>query len=337
MRIEFKGPGDTGLLTALAAAIGCKLQGNTLVLPSKTGSGYVRGYHFNGAIKMMVHRFTLKKDVTLRRPARHNSRHRITLSFHQVFSAITGETKSRLLPGSHVQQLPSVQVTSGDMDFEIFFPAGTAIHTIIITIQVELLKELLNGREGHALLQTIVTGAQPYLYEAIISPAIRDAAGDIVQAAVPEQLQDFYCRVKAEELVCLFFAELIKRESRLSLPLHTEDVKKIYSVRDALLADISVPPSLPALARMAGMSESKMKRLFRQIFGNSIYNYYQHLRMKEAAYLIKEKKQSVSETGYRLGFTNLSHFTRLFEKHLGMKPKKYALAHLKAGTGDTAQ
>lgn len=75
------------------------------------------------------------------------------------------------------------------------------------------------------------------------------------------------------------------------------------------------------------MSESKLNRVFRQIFGNSIYNYYQNLRVNEAAYLIKEEKLSVSEAGYRLGFTNLSHFTRIFERHLGLKPKKYAQHH----------
>lgn len=31
---------------------------------------------------------------------------------------------------------------------------------------------------------------------------------------------------------------------------------------------------------------------------------------------------------YQLGFSNLSHFSRLFEKHIGMKPKKYS-AHIK--------
>ena len=46
--------------------------------------------------------------------------------------------------------------------------------------------------------------------------------------------------------------------------------------------------------------------------------------MNEAAYLIREEKLSVSETGYRLGFSNLSHFSRIFEKHIGMKPKKYS-------------
>lgn len=45
--------------------------------------------------------------------------------------------------------------------------------------------------------------------------------------------------------------------------------------------------------------------------------------MKEAARLLKEEKLSVSEVGYQLGFTNLSHFSRIFKKHIGMNPKQY--------------
>ncbi|UOQ68867.1 helix-turn-helix domain-containing protein [Hymenobacter volaticus] len=64
-----------------------------------------------------------------------------------------------------------------------------------------------------------------------------------------------------------------------------------------------------------------MRQLFQQVFGASLYNYFQAARMEEAkrqlAYL------SVSEVGYKLGFTNLSHFARLFAKHHGLTPKKY--------------
>ncbi|RFM27659.1 helix-turn-helix transcriptional regulator [Deminuibacter soli] len=63
--------------------------------------------------------------------------------------------------------------------------------------------------------------------------------------------------------------------------------KAIYTIRDTIVSDLSTPPNLRALTTASGMSESKMQRLFRQIFGNSIYNYYQLLRIKEAAYLIR--------------------------------------------------
>jgi AraC-like DNA-binding protein len=48
--------------------------------------------------------------------------------------------------------------------------------------------------------------------------------------------------------------------------------------------------------------------------------------MQEAARLLNEKRLTVSEVGYQLGFTNLSHFSRVFEQHIGMKPKKYSAA-----------
>ncbi|GAB3806534.1 hypothetical protein GCM10028819_42070 [Spirosoma humi] len=74
------------------------------------------------------------------------------------------------------------------------------------------------------------------------------------------------------------------------------------------------------------MSESKMKRLFKQIFGVSIYQYFQTHRLNQAAYLIKEQGLSIAQTGYQLGFSNLSHFSRIFEKHIGSKPKKFSVS-----------
>jgi len=72
------------------------------------------------------------------------------------------------------------------------------------------------------------------------------------------------------------------------------------------------------------MSESKMKKLFKQIFGKSIYTYYQHFRMMEATYVIREKSFSIAQAGHHVGFPSLSHFTKVFEEHIGSKPKKYA-------------
>jgi AraC-like DNA-binding protein len=108
-------------------------------------------------------------------------------------------------------------------------------------------------------------------------------------------------------------------------PVNKSDIDKLYVIRTAILADMSQPPQLNALAKMAGMSETKMKQLFKQVFGDTIYNYYQNERMHEAGFLLKHAGYSVSETGYRLGFSNLSHFSRLFEKHYGVTPKKYTL------------
>ncbi|MCF0058805.1 helix-turn-helix transcriptional regulator [Dyadobacter sp. CY356] len=91
-----------------------------------------------------------------------------------------------------------------------------------------------------------------------------------------------------------------------------------------MLTDLATPPVINELAAYAHMSPTKLKRLFRQIFGNSIFNYYQEFRMKEAAFLLKRERLSVADVGYRMGFTNLSHFSKVFNEHIGMKPKQYS-------------
>ncbi|MFA7628740.1 MAG: AraC family transcriptional regulator, partial [Candidatus Dojkabacteria bacterium] len=108
--------------------------------------------------------------------------------------------------------------------------------------------------------------------------------------------------------------------------IHKGDIEKILKVEKIILQDLGKPPILPDLARTIGMSETKMKSLFKKIFEDSIYNYYSSARMIEAASILKSNPcLPVSEVGYALGFSNLSHFSKMFKRHIGMKPKEYAM------------
>ena len=320
MRFDFNITKGTGLLNLLAESTDNAVEDGRLILPATFGNGYIKEFNLGPFLKMMVHQYELEEDVTLKRMATREGNGTITFSFRNVLNP--ADDRKGSTPNSKV--MPSVQVSSGDIDLDMFFPAKAKINTIIIGTQVSFLRDLMNKEESSPLLQTILSGNQPYLYEEIISLEIQRVAAEIAAASVPDQLHDFYFKLKAQELIYLFFVELVKRDHIDTYPLKVADVRILYAVRDKLLSDLSRAPNLPELAHFAGMSESKLKRLFRQIFGNSIYNYYQAFRMNEAAYLIKEQKLSISETGYQLGFTNLSHFTRIFERHMGHKPKKYS-------------
>jgi len=48
--------------------------------------------------------------------------------------------------------------------------------------------------------------------------------------------------------------------------------------------------------------------------------------MKEAVILLENEKLSLSDVGYRLGFTNLSHFARVIKEHEGVNTKRYTKA-----------
>lgn len=308
MIFEFNSHERTGAMRAFVEATGSTIEAKGhILLPSSLGTGYMKGFDLGPNLRMMLHHYELKEELVFRRSRGGESPDTLTLAFHN--------TQPRK---GDIRLLPAVQLPSPNLAMEVIFPANTLISTIMISVEGNLLKELLNY---HSLLQQ-----HTYLYEEIISPEIQNVAAAIITPHAPEVLLNFYLRLKAEELIYLFFVDLQKRQRTTTYSLNGEDVKVIYNVRNEVIKDLSITPDVRSLAQQAGMSESKIQRLFKQIFGDSIYNYYQTLRMKEAAYLIKEQQLSVSEAGYKLGFSNLSHFTRLFEKHIGMKPKKYSYA-----------
>ncbi|WP_138476894.1 helix-turn-helix transcriptional regulator [Dyadobacter bucti] len=326
MVFEFVSSGGPGFMTAFAESIGSKIENGILRLPEKLGRGHIKAMDLDPMIRMIVVNFVLKEDLTLKRISAGHSSGGISMTFHNIFHG------NRQRGGTSIQDsglLPSVQVTSADIAFETFFPAHTEINTIIIAVDIDFLRSLLKLKNENSLIENILSGNHSYLYEEIISLQMQEVAAKIVDADVPADLNNFYFKLRAQELIYFLFAELLKREHVASQPLNTADVNVMFAIKNKILADLSQPPNLPELAKSSGMSESKMKRLFKHIFGNSIYNYYQTFRMNEAAYLISERNLSISEVGYRLGFSNLSHFTRLFEKHIGMKPKKYAGRNLK--------
>ncbi len=198
----------------------------------------------------------------------------------------------------------------------------------MVSIEADYLKQLVSIDLNHDKqpLSRIFSG-KPFLYEEMVTPRIHALVDELTQKQKNEDLLDlFFYQIKAFELIYLFLNEFAKRELVPLIPINKQDMNAIYQVRDHVLQDSSVPPLLADLSQKAAMSDSKMKKLFKQVFGIGVYEYYQDARMKKAARLLSLEHYSVTQTGYALGFSNLSHFGRLFEKHFGMKPKKYSIS-----------
>ena len=150
-------------------------------------------------------------------------------------------------------------------------------------------------------------------------------AAEMQQLSLPTELESQYYKLKSEELPCHIFSMLIEREPLPASQSHVEDIRAIYAIKERLQSDLGTPPDIVQLSREAGMSNRKLHQLFNQIFSKSVFECFQWLRMQEAARLLRSRRLTVSEVGYQLGFTNLGHFTRIFEQHHGIQPKRYSL------------
>ena len=112
---------------------------------------------------------------------------------------------------------------------------------------------------------------------------------------------------KEEAFSCKFLANELDRE-------------KILKAREVLLQHIGDPITIKELSRKVAINECYLKKGFKEIFGTTIFDFYQQQRMEHAKYLLYEKGLSVTDVSAILGYSSISHFSTAFKKHTGLKP-----------------
>jgi transcriptional regulator GlxA family with amidase domain len=104
----------------------------------------------------------------------------------------------------------------------------------------------------------------------------------------------------------------------------TEDSnRRMLRARDAMDRDYAQPLDVPALAKIAIVSEAHFIRVFKSTFGETPHRYLQRRRVERAMFLLRETDRSVSEICLDVGFTSLGTFTRTFTKIVGDPPTTY--------------
>lgn len=322
MFFEFVPNPQFDFLASFAKKFDVPIVDDRLIIPPFMGTGSIRRIALSAGLKLVIHHYKLNQDFILNRVGVNEPNDLISIIFHsnEAGSVDTGEQANPLSQSSAF----AIQIASTDLNSKVRFPANTDIYFLVVGIMKDVLKELLAIKEPNSVVQTILNAEPGFLFYESMSVEINKLVKQVTDAREDNALRNFYHRVKVQELLYQVFEKLQQRESQRHSAVHKDDVEKLFLIRTAILSDLSVPPSLPVLAKMAGFGETKMKDLFKQVFGDTIYNYYQRARMDEAAFLLKHGGLSVSEIGYQLGFANLSHFGRLFEKYHGAKPKRYA-------------
>ncbi len=102
--------------------------------------------------------------------------------------------------------------------------------------------------------------------------------------------------------------------------VHEADRDKIRKAREILIQHIGDPITIRELSRKVAINECYLKKGFKEMFGTTIFDFYQNQRMEHARYLLYEKGLNVSEVSALLGYSSISHFSTAFKKHTGLKP-----------------
>jgi len=274
-------------------------------------------YDFTPDLLLTIRSYVVKKNFKHRLKNVKTIENGIFFSFHNFFKDPLDQNSSL----SVKEELPHVAIIPMKSKQELIFHKNTHMKHVGILIGAEYLKGFL--KNDSEKFEYLLECQDNYVVEEFMSEDVLRIINEMIKTENNVSHPQFYFKLKALELLYSLFKSLEKREQSVFQSLSTTEIANLYKVRERLIADLGNAPSLSELKSIACMNEIKLRKLFIQIFGMGIFNYYQLIRMKEAARLLKENGRNVSEVGYDLGFTNLSHFSREFEKYIGVKPKKF--------------
>lgn len=280
----------------------------------------IKAYEFLPELMLHFGSFIIKKSFVRQTATENGIEDGISFHFYNAFECHAQNTDERKSGKS--KETSYVRVFPIAISQKMSLVKNTQVTHLSIAISANYLKTFL--REDAKDFEFLFDNTNIFLIEEIMTDDILRTVNDIVKQEEPSTLKSYHYKLKAMELLFYLFESLRKRESSVHQNLSEHDIKSIYKVRDKIVSSLSKPSAIADLTKIAEMNELKMRKIFTQVFGMKIYNYYQHFRMKEAARLLRDEKLSVSEVGYQMGFENLSHFTKVFEKHIGKKPKKYS-------------
>lgn len=128
--------------------------------------------------------------------------------------------------------------------------------------------------------------------------------------------------LEKESLLVAALWMLMSRCTQVAAPRPDGENRAARAVRELLAADPAAAHSLGDLARAAGHGRFHTLRLFREAYGLPPHAYRTQLRVEMAKNLLA-RGVSIADTAQETGFSDQSHFTRVFREHTGATPNQY--------------
>ena len=131
------------------------------------------------------------------------------------------------------------------------------------------------------------------------------------KAFLLELLYHLAAHFRASELLKWEFVRQQERSLRL---------KKLF---DHINAQAAGKLPVSAAARLVGMGGSQFTKNFKQVAGMTLVAYLNHVRLANAARLLRETDRTIADIADTTGFSDQSYFDKRFKRAFGRTPKEF--------------
>lgn len=174
-------------------------------------------------------------------------------------------------------------------------------------------------------------GARPITGFATDTPATDPVLHDMCRVLLPAlDDHDHVSPLFFDHVVFAFYARLAQRYGHR----HPREIPRAGALsaaqarlaKDMLADDLTERPSLAAVAAACGLSENRFVRSFRGSTGMPPFRWLRQARVERAKEMLLSPTLSLAQIAYDCGFSDQSHFTRVFSAAVGSSPGKWRQA-----------
>ena len=122
---------------------------------------------------------------------------------------------------------------------------------------------------------------------------------------------------------------LLSDESEENMNTSRDDDPRVVKVKAFLHREYTRDISLKEVANIAGMNESAFCRYFLEKTSKTCFQYINELRITYACKLLLERKLTITQICYEVGYNNISNFNCQFKRITGYTPTKYRIEFYK--------
>jgi|GEM_PF-5796602 len=219
-------------------------------------------------------------------------------------------------------QVSLSKLTNYRLTGKLFFNKNSINEIIHLQLHKEYVDQLLdeyNWLSNINQLKHILSDQKEGLYNCII-PCFNlktfHLLLDLIDInAIPHHKSD-YVKLKFKELFFLLSTHDIGKTSA--------DYQEMYKVKAFIEQNYFEDLSLEYIANHFNISQSTLKKKFKEEVGSTLHQYIVDVKMSKAIRLLN-KDIYVNELSNHLGFHSVSHFIKVFKKYYGYTPKEYLL------------
>jgi AraC-like DNA-binding protein len=310
-------------LTELQLEIGGTFINDLYTFDPQYAEGTLRFIELLGGVQVLISDYRTKVDMTWKRISCFPEMYTLRFSYLQKFTEFSIDIENdKFIDES--DNYAAIVFTSSKYGLSYSVSAGTVIKFVYTTLAPQQVFEYFPGIDITRYLQELFTNKTKVYNMVPMNFSCRQALLEIIQMPMNSPFYHLSIRARLFELTDYFFKQYLQTtQDKRSVydKRFQEDVEKLSELDILMTQDFSAElPKIEELAKRVYMSPAKFKTIFKTVYGQSFYDYYNTSRLNKARRQIMLGESTIKEVTIAYGFTDGAHFSNAFKKCFGFAP-----------------